>query len=122
MAKFKKGEMPPVGKPINEEIARTYQERSAEARKENNTIRETVRRALEEKAGSGTPLTRREYLVLKAMNNHTKGRLTFKDLKDLQDLLGESVQNVNVEGTGFKIVINTKEDAQAVDAILNREQ
>ena len=56
------------------------------------------------------------------MANHAKGKLSFKDLKDLQDLLGESVQNVKVEGSGFQIVINSKEDAEAVNAILNREQ
>lgn len=113
--------MPPVGVQINEETAREYQARSAEARKANRTIREALLAELD-KTDDGTGLTRRQILVKKAMANHAKGKLSFKDLKDLQDLLGESVQNVKVEGSGFQIVINSKEDAEAVNAILNREQ
>lgn len=106
---------------ISTEVAREYQKRSAEARKANRTIREALLAELD-KTDDGTGLTRRQILVKKAMANHAKGKLSFKDLKDLQDLLGESVQNVKVEGSGFQIVINSKEDAEAVNAILNREQ
>ena len=106
---------------ISTEVAREYQKRSAEARKANRTIREALLAELD-KMDDGTGLTRRQILVKKAMANHAKGKLSFKDLKDLQDLLGESIQNVKVEGNGFQIVINSKEDAEAVNAILNREQ
>ena len=122
MARFEKGETPEGAVPIiNEEMAKEYQRRSVESRKANKTIREALLAELD-KMDDGTGLTRRQILVKKAMANHAKGKLSFKDLKDLQDLLGESVQNVKVEGNGFQIVINSKEDAEAVNAILNREQ
>ena len=38
--------------------------------------------------------------VAKALENHAKGKLTFKDLQDLQQLLGEAVEKheMNVQG------------------------
>ena len=122
MARFAKGETPEGAVPINgEEMAKEYQKRSVEARKANRTIREALLAELD-KVDDASGLTRRQILIKKAMANHAKGKLSFKDLKDLADLLGESVQNLKVEGKGFQVVINTKEDAEAVNAIINREQ
>jgi hypothetical protein len=60
-----------------------------------------------------TGLTRRQLLIKKAMANHAKGKLSFKDLKDLADLLGESIQNVSVQ-TDAPIVAMTPEAIQAL--------
>lgn len=95
---------------ISTEVAREYQARSAEARKRNRTLAEAVRAALEKKAGAGSPMTRLEYLAEKAISNHAQGEMTFRDLRDLQKLLGEDVQNVNLTGEA-QIVVRTQEEA-----------
>ena len=110
MAKFKKGETPKGAKPINEEIAKEYQARSAAARKANRTLRETMLAALAEDGGGG--LTRMEHLVRKAMDNHRKGKLTFRDLKDLAAVLGEGTINVKTDGPA--IVPMTPEAIEAL--------
>ena len=96
MARFVKGETPEGAVPISEEIAKEYQARSAEARKENRrerqTLAEVLRQQLQEKAADGSPMTSLEYLVAKAISNHAKGALSLKDLTYLQKLLGEDVQ------------------------------
>ena len=84
MAKFEEGNE----HAINADIAREYQARSVESRKRNKTLREALLAALQEDGGGGK--TRLEHLVLKAMDNHRKGRLTFHDLKDLAFVLGEA--------------------------------
>ena len=96
---------------ISAEVAREYQARSAEARKRNRTLAEAVRAALEKKAAEGSPLTRLEYLAEKAIANHATGEMTFKDLRDLQKLLGEDVQNVNLTGEA-RIVVASQEEAE----------
>lgn len=95
---------------ISTEVAREYQARSAEARKRNRTLAEAVRAALEKKATEGSPMTRLEYLAEKAIANHATGDMTFKDLRDLQKLLGEDVQNVNLSGEA-RIVVASQEEA-----------
>lgn len=84
MAKFEQGNE----HAISADVAREYQARSVESRKRNKTLRETLLSALMEDGGGGK--TRLEHLVLKAMDNHRKGRLTFHDLKDLAFVLGEA--------------------------------
>ena len=88
MAKFEQGN--PIGEAtrISGDVAGEMQARSVEARKRNKTLRETLLAALMEDGGGGK--TRLEHLVLKAMDNHRKGRLTFHDLKDLAFVLGEA--------------------------------
>lgn len=49
MAKFVKGEMPPIGKQINEDVAREYQRRSAQSRLAKKHGKELVRALLEMK-------------------------------------------------------------------------
>ena len=122
MAKFEKGKTPEGAVPINEDIAKEYQRRSAESRKQNTLMRDAVLKELMKSAGPGTDMTRLQALVAKAMSNHAKGKMTFKDLKDLRTLMGEDVQQVQIGGDGFKVVVNTAQDAEAVDAIVNREQ
>lgn len=114
MAKFEKGITPEGAVPISgEDMAKEYQRRSVESRKANTSVREALLRELAKKASEGSDLTRLEALVLKAMNNHAKGKLSFKDLKDLADLLGESIQNVNVK-TDAAIVPMTPEAIEAL--------
>lgn len=67
--------------------------RGAEAKKRNHTLADVVRAELE-KAAPGTDLTKMEYLAAKAIGNHAAGEMTFKDLRDLQKLLGEDVKKV----------------------------
>lgn len=110
MAKFQPGETPQGAVPINEEIAKEYQLRSAASRKRNRTLRETLLAALQEDGGEG--MTKMEILVRQAMNNHKKGKLTFHDLKDLAAVLGE--QTINVKTDGPQIVPMPPEAIEAL--------
>lgn len=109
MAKFKKGEMPPVGQQFTEEVAREMQSRSAEARKRNRTLREALLEALQEDGGGG--YTKLDILARKAMENHRNGKLSFKDLKDLSAVLGEATLNVKSDGPRLLVV-----DAETLQA------
>lgn len=94
------------------EIGRKGGIASGKARKEKATLRAVLLEELDEK-DERTGLTRRQLLIKKAMANHAKGKLSFKDLKDLADLLGESIQNVSVQ-TDAPIVAMTPEAIQAL--------
>ncbi len=117
-----KGETPEGAVPISEGMAKEYQARSAEARKANRkerqTLAEVLRQQLQEKAADGSPMTRLEYLVAKAISNHAKGALSLKDLTYLQKLLGEDVQNINVRGVA-PIVVKDAEDAEKMQSIVD---
>lgn len=115
MAQFEKGVTPEGAVPIHEGIAKEYQQRSVEARKRNKTIAEMLRRELEKDGGEG--LTRGEVLVAKAAHNHLKGKLTFKDLKDMQDVLGESVQQLRVQHEGIVKVVRSEEEKQLLESM-----
>lgn len=110
MAKFKKGETPPGAVPFSEETAKEMQRRSAASRKANRSIAEMLRTYLDEPGGSG--YTRGEILVMKAVNNHKDGKLTFKDLRDLSRILGEDVLNIKTDGG---VVLHV--DRETADAI-----
>ena len=110
MGKFKKGETPKGAVPINEGIAKEYQARSVEARRKNKTLAETLRKELSEKAGN-SGLTKMEWLIAKALENHSKGTLTLKDLTYLQKLLGEDTLNINTNGPQVIVV-----SQQAIEA------
>lgn len=110
MAKFEEGN--DKGRKIDGEVAAEYQKRSAEARKANRTIREALLAELD-KVDDASGLTRRQILIKKAMANHAKGKLSFKDLKDLQDLLGESEQTLNIKTDPAIVPM----DAQALEAL-----
>lgn len=113
MAKFEDGNAD--GRKFSGDVATEMQARSVEARKRNKTLRETLLAALMEDGGGGK--TRLEHLVLKAMDNHRKGRLTFRDLKDLAAILGEDVlriQHEGIEEVGIRIVDTRKRDGTRV--------
>lgn len=74
-------------------IAEEMQARSVQARKEKKALADVVREALEKKMASGN-ITRMEFLAEKAIADHARGEMTFKDLRDLQKLLGEDVKKV----------------------------
>lgn len=71
---------------------------SGVSRRKHKAIRELLLSELRKVGPNG--LTKEEYLVAKALENHAKGKLTFKDLQDLQQLLGEAVEKheMNVQG------------------------
>lgn len=107
---------------ISTESAREMQLRSAEARKANRkerqTLAEVLRQQLQEKAADGSPMTRLEYLVAKAISNHAKGALSLKDLTYLQKLLGEDVLNIKTDGPVLNIVVGTPEAAEGLNRAL----
>ena len=91
-------------------LATEMQARSVASRKEHRTLAETLRRELEQKAGT-SGLTKLEYLVAKALENHSKGPLSLRDLTYLQKLLGEDVLNIKTDGPQVIVV-----SQQAIDA------
>ena len=113
--RFKKGETPKGAVPINEGMAKEYQARSAASRKANKKERQTLanvlRQELEKKASSGSEMTKMEYLVAKALENHSKGALSLKDLTYLQRLLGEDVLNINTNGP--QVIVVSEKSVQA---------
>ena len=96
-------------------LATEMQARSVASRKRNATIAEMLRRELEKDGGDG--LTRGEVLVAKAAHNHLKGKLTFKDLKDMQDVLGESVQQLHVQHEGIVKVVSNDEERRLLESM-----
>ena len=107
MAKFEDGNAD--GRKFSGDVATEMQARSVESRKRNKTLRETLLAALMEDGGGGK--TRLEHLVLKAMDNHRKGRLTFHDLKDLAFVLGEAELGItggDGQDIGIRIVDTRK--------------
>lgn len=104
---------------ISTEVAREYQQRSVQSRKERKTIADTLRYALEEKVSKDSPMTKREYLILKALSNASKDdTLSFRDITEMQKILGESVQNVNVKGVA-PIIAKDAEDAAKIQALFD---
>lgn len=86
------------------ERAREAGKKSGESRRRHRELRELLIRELTRVGANG--MTKEEYLVAKVLENHARGKLTFKDMKDLQDLLGESSLNVNVKSEGFHIEVS----------------
>ena len=107
--------MPDAGQPINEGLAREYQQRAVAAKKENKTIADHLRAYLEGDAGNGH--TRGELLVMQAVKNHKDGKLTFRDLRDLSRILGEDTLNINTNGP-IKISVSSPAVASALDKVL----
>ena len=116
MAKFQPGETPPGAVPFSEETAKEMQRRSAASRKANRSIAEMLRTYLDEPGGGG--YTRGEILVMKAVNNHKDGKLTFKDLRDLSRILGEDVLNIKTDGTPIQVVVGSSEAADGLRVAL----
>lgn len=101
------------------ETARDNQLRSAEARKENRTLAEVLRRELEKKASAGSPLTKMEWLVAKALDNHSKGSLTLKDLRYMQQLLGEDTININHTVAPIDIAVSSTQVADDIRRVID---
>ena len=93
--RFVKGVTPDGAVPFSEGTAKEMQLRSAEARNRNKTLREALREALMEDGGGG--FTKMELLARQAMNNHKNGKLSFKDLRDLAEILGEAQINLTLD-------------------------
>ena len=116
---FKKGSSGNPTKQFTSETAREAQRKSTESKMRNRTIAETLRNALEEKISKDSPMTKREYLILKALSNASKDEtLSFREISELQKILGESVQNVNVKGVA-PIVAKDAEDAKAIQELFD---
>ena len=73
-------------------------------RRERETLAEVLKKQLQQKAAQGSEMTKMEYLVAKALDNHSKGALTLKDLTSLQKLLGEDTLNINTNGPQMIVV------------------
>lgn len=87
--------------------------RSQKAQAEKKTLREALVAELNKKAKAGEPMTKLEYLVAKAIDNHARGKLTFKDLTALLELLGEKELTVTHKTDGPLVI--TEAEAQALD-------
>lgn len=109
---FEKGKIPKGATPFTKENAKENQLKAAAKRKQNKTIADTLRKALNEKIAVGSRITKMEWLVLQALQN-AKTTISFRDLKDIQALLGESVQNINVSGDP-KVVEMTEDAIKAL--------
>lgn len=117
--RFAKGASANPDKKITSANAREMQRKATEARKANRSIAETLRTALEEKISKESPMTKREYLIAKALQNASKDEtLSFREISELQKILGESVQNVNVKGVA-PIVAKDAEDAKAIQELFD---
>lgn len=114
--RFQKGQAPEGAVKISEGIAKEYQARSVEARLRNKSLADALRAELEKKA-PGTEMTKLEYLAAKAIGNHASGDMTFKDLRDLQHLLGEDKQTLNLEGDGIRVVVESPDQAAKINEI-----
>ena len=116
--RFKKGKSGNPATQFSGGRAEEMQLRSAEARKRNRTLAETLRAELDRKASSGSALTKMEYLVQKALSNHAQGTLTLKDLTYMQKILGEETLNVNHHGLALNITVGSQQTADELNAIL----
>lgn len=96
------------------EIARQGGIASGKARRERKTIADALRKVLDERAND-EGMTRQEAIVAKVVRRlFDDGDI--RDLKTLSDLLGESVQNINVKGLA-PIVAKDQEDAETMKRI-----
>lgn len=119
MGRYKKGESGNPATQFSTESAKEAQLKSTEAKKRNRTIAETLRKALEEKINNDSSMTKREYLIAKALQNASKDdTLSFRDISELQKILGESVQNINVKGVA-PIVAKDAEDAKQIQDLFD---
>ena len=113
MAQFKPGKSGNPATQFSGEVAVEMQKRSAAARRENRTLREVMREALEEEAAPG--VTRLEALARKTLTNHYNGKLTFKDLRNLSAILGEDTLNIKTEGgVSLQVVVGSQEAAEGL--------
>lgn len=117
--RFLKGNQEGINSPIRNGLASEMQARSVAARKENQTLADCLRKQLSEKAASGSPMTKLEFLVAKALENHSKGSLSLKDLTYLQRLLGEDVLNIKTDGP--QVIVVSEKSVKAADKWSKKE-
>ena len=90
---------------------------SGVAKREKKTLADALRVVLEEKASEGSDLTKREAIVAKVVKRlYDDGDI--RDLKILADVLGESVQTLDLKGVA-PIVARDAEDAAGLQALLD---
>ena len=82
-------------------------------KKERQVLADVLRNELQKKAASGSEMTKMEYLVAKALENHSKGHLSLKDLTYLQRLLGEDTINIKTDGP--QVIEVSEKSVQAAD-------
>ena len=80
-------------------------------KKERQTLADVLRQELQKKAASGSEMTKMEYLVAKALENHSRGSLSLKDLTYMQRLLGEDTLNIKTDGP--QVVVVSEKSVQA---------
>lgn len=91
-----------MGQLFTKDNAKKMQQKSVEARKANKAVAEILREELSKKVGDMTKL---EWLTQMAINN-TKNAVTLKDIKLMQEILGEAAEKLQVSmGEGM-----TKDD------------
>ena len=83
------------------------------SKKERQTLADVLRNELARKAASGSEMSKLEYLVAKALENHSKGSLSLKDLTYLQRLLGEDTLNINTNGP--QVIVVSEKSIKAAD-------
>ena len=80
--------------------------------RKRKALREVLEAALNEPSAADGNMTRMEYLVAKCLDNHRKGRLNFGDLKILQDILGESATNINLNADAPVLMVSPEAAAK----------
>lgn len=99
------------------EITRKGGIASGKARRQRKTLREVLIRNLEEDGGNG--MSKLEILVAKCLAGHANGSIDLRDLKILQDLLGESITTLNI--THPEIKVTNEEDAKTIRQLMGDE-
>lgn len=91
---------------------------SGKTRREQATLAAALRKVLDEPASKGSELTRREYIAAKAVTRLANDP-KIGDLKTLADILGETVQKVDVSGGEFVIQVGSEDTARKLSRILD---
>lgn len=91
---------------------------SGRVRREKATLAAALRKVLDEPASKGSKLTRREYIAIKAVTRVANDP-KIGDVKVLADILGETVQKVEVGGGDFVIKVGSEDTARNLSRILN---
>lgn len=91
---------------------------SGKARKEKKLLAEVLREVLNEKAPN-QELTKMEAIIQKVVNDTYKRGDVYK-LEKLQKILGESTQKIEVAMPSINV--QSQEDAEIVEKLINREE
>ena len=98
--------MPSSDTYFTKENAKEMQERGAKKRAENaerrRLIRDILASELSKPISKESEITKAEYIIMRMVSN-LKDDVKPSDVKTLQDIMGESVTNLNVSSTDEKI-------------------